>query len=266
MPSKEIKDMKYASLEVPWGENEEVQRTVRMRWFATIVYFVLVLAFAFLPFLFPDLDEGVFGTFYMIVVIGGAILLMVILTRPMMRPPGEDVKVKDGLASEAGVARKLRPGETYYLRMRFNMILYIMIPMIIFMAVLMLFIPERTAVLIIGVFTVVMVVISLIFINFEVKADLETLSFKFGYFGTELPLDTITLIRVTKVNALKDFMGWGVRMGPDGTKGYILQGDVGFHVETDKGKRYVVTIPDPENLVEYVKAAIVERVSRRPSP
>ncbi len=266
MSPKEKTDMKYASLEVPWGEDEEAQRNVRLRWFATIVYIVLVIGFTFLPFLFQDMDEGAFVTIYMIVVVGGAILLMVILTRPLMRPPGEDVKVVDGLVSEAGVARKLRPGETYYFRMRFNMILYIMVPTIILMAVLMMFIQERTAVMIIGVVTVVMVVISLIFINFEVKADLETLSFKFGYFGTELPLDTITNIRVTKVNALKDFMGWGVRIGPDGTKGYILQGDVGFRVETDKGKKFVVTIPDPEELVEYVKAAIVERVSRRPSP
>ena len=43
-----------------------------------------------------------------------------------------------------------------------------------------------------------------------------------------------------------------------GTIGYILQGDVGFRVETEKGKRYVVTIPEPEGLVEYVKAAKAE--------
>jgi hypothetical protein len=262
MSSKGSKDMRYASLEVPWDEDEEAQRNVRMRWFATIMYIVLVLAFTFHPFLFPDMDEGAFVTFYMIVVVGGAILLMVILTRPLMRLPGGDVKVMDGLASEAGVVRKLRPGETYYFRMRFIMILYIMVPTIIFMAVLMLFIPERSAVMIIGVVTVVMVVISLIFINFEVKADMETLSFKFGHFGTTIPLDTITSIRVTKVNALKDYMGQGVRIGPDGTKGYILQGDVGFRVETEKGKNYVVTIPDPEDLVEYVKAAKADGASR----
>lgn len=52
------------------------------------------------------------------------------------------------------------------------------------------------------------------------------------------------------------------RIGPDGTKGYILQGDVGFRVETEKGKKYVVTIPDPEDLVEYVKAAMAHRASR----
>lgn len=57
---------------------------------------------------------------------------------------------------------------------------------------------------------------------------------------------------------MKDFMGNGVRIGPNGTIGYILQGDVGFRVETEEGKRYVVTIPEPEGLVEYVKAAMAE--------
>jgi len=266
MVSKDADDMRYSSLEVPWEGDEEAQRTNRMRWLATIVYIVLVLALTFLPFLYPDMEEGAFVTFYMIVVIGGAITLIGILTRPLMRPPGEDVKAMDGLASEAGVARKLRPGETYYLRIRFKMIMYIMVPVIIFMGVLMIVIQDTTALVINGLVTLLLVVVTIFFMNFEVKADLDNLSFKFGYFGTVLPMDSITLIKATKVNALKDFMGWGVRIGPDGTKGYILQGDVGFRVETDKGKKYVVTIPDPEDLVEYVKAAIVERKSSQPSP
>jgi hypothetical protein len=143
--------------------------------------------------------------------------------------------------------------------MRFKLILYIMVPVISVMAALMLFIPDRTAVMILGITTAGMTVIVIIFINFEVRADRETLSFRFGHFGKELPLDSITSIGVTKVNAMKDFMGYGVRIGPDGTIGYILEGDKGFRVETDEGKRYVVTIPDPMGLVEYVRAAKAER-------
>lgn len=262
MPSADASDMDYASLEVPWGGDEEVQRTVRLRWTTTIVYFVIVMVGAFLPFFWPELDEGVFVTVYLVIVIGGAVLLMVILSIPLVRPPGGDVTVKDGLAIEDGVTRKLRPGETYYLRVRFNLILYIMVPIVVVMAATMLFIQDRTSVIILGVTTAAMTILALIFINFEVRADREMLSFKFGHFGKELPLDSITSIRVTKVNALKDFMGYGVRLGPDGTIGYILQGDVGFRVETEEGKRYVVTIPQPEGLVEYVKAAKAAKADR----
>jgi len=258
MPPDDKKDMDYASLDVPWGGDEQAQRMNRLRWGATIIYIILVTGGAFLPFFWPELDEGAFVTVYLVIVIGGAVGLMLILSRPLMRPTGNDVSMKDGLAVEAGVTRKLRPGETYFLRIRFKLILYIMVPVIVMMAAMMIFIPDRTTFIIMGVITAGMAILALIFINFEVKADRKILSFKFGYFGKELPLDSITSISVTKVNALKDFMGYGVRVGPDGTIGYILQGNVGFRVETDKGKRYVVTIPEPEGLVEYVKAAKAE--------
>lgn len=250
--------MDYASLEVPWEGDEEAQRMVRLRWLATLVYMVGVSVGAIMPLLWPDMDEGSFVIVYMVVVVGGAIALILILSKPLMRPPGEVTAMKDGLALEGSVARKLRPGETFYLRTRFNLVLYLIVPVIVFMAVLMVLIPDMSSRVILGVVTAVMAILSVIFINFTVKADRETLSFKFGPFGKVLRLEEIALIKVTKVNAMKDFMGYGVRIGPDGTIGYILHGGVGFRVETDKGKRYVVTIPEPEQLVEYVEAALAE--------
>ena len=258
MSPEDKMDMDYASLEVPWSGDDQAQRMVRLRWGATIVYMVLVIMGAILPFLWPELDEDLFVTVYLVIVIGGAIGLMVILSSPLIRPPGSDVPMKDGLTIEAGVTRRLRPGETYFLRIRFKLILYIMVPVTVMMAAMMLFIPDRTTIIIMGVTTAAMAIVTMIFMNFEVRADRNTLSFKFGHFGKELPLASITSISVTKVNAMKDFMGYGVRIGPDGTIGYILQGDIGFRVETDKGKKYVVTIPGPEGLVEYVKAAKAE--------
>ena len=259
MTEDEDKGMEYATLEVPWDGDEEVQRTVRLGWFVTVVYIVLVVAASMVPIFWPRFDEGVFLAVYMFIVVGGAILLIIALSKPLPRPPGGDVTVKDGLAVEAGVSRKLRPGETYYLRIRFNLILYIILPMVVFFGVLALFISDRTSTLIIAAVTALMVVIGIVFINFEVKADRKTLSFKFGHFGKEIPLDEISHISVTKVNAMRDFTGYGYRIGPDGSIGYIVQGGAGFRVETDKGKRYVVTIPEPGELVEYVRAAMAER-------
>ncbi len=254
--------MDYASLEVPWEGDEEAQRMVRLRWLATAVYMVVVSVGAVLPLVWPEMDEGSFVIVYMVVVVGGAIALVLILSKPLIRPSEEYAVMKDGLAVEGGVARKLRPGETFYLRTRFNLILYLLVPVMVFMAALMVLIPDMTSRVILGVVTAFMAILSVIFINFTVRADRETLSFKFGPFGKVLRLEEITLIKATKVNAMKDYMGYGVRIGPDGTIGYILQGGPGFRVETDKGKRYVVTIPEPEQLVEYVKAAIAERAEK----
>jgi MFS family permease len=251
--------MEYASLDVPWSGDEEAQRMIRLRWYVTMVYVIGVIAGAFVPFLWPGLDEGVFVAVYMAIVLGGAVLLIVVLTRPLLRPPRGELRMRDGLAVEEGVTRKLRPGETYYLRMRFNLILYLIVPLVVVMGVMTLFMPDRTSAMIMVGVTALMAVIGMIFINFEVRADRQRLSFKFGYFGKELQLDEITHISATEVNAMKDFMGYGVRIGPDGTIGYILQGDKGFRVETGDGKSYVVTIPEPEELVEYVRAAKAER-------
>jgi hypothetical protein len=256
MTTGKSEGMDYASLEVPWEGDEAVQRMIRLRWVVTMVYIIIVIAGGFVPFLWPELDEGLFVVVYMVMVVGGALALILVLTSPLLRPPRSDVSVADGLAKESGVTRKLRPGETFYLQTRFNLILYIMVPMIILMAALMVYIDDMTTRVIMGVVTAFLAILAAIFINFTVKADRRTLSFKFGPFGKVLPLSDIRLIRVTKVSAMKDFMGYGVRIGPDGTIGYITQGDVGFRVETVDEKRYVVTIPEPEQLVEYVKAAI----------
>jgi MFS family permease len=259
MGVKQDDDMRYASLDVPWSGDEEVQRTVRMRWYATALYLVAVILATLVPFMLPDMDEGSFAIVYSAVVVVGTVLLIAVLSRPLLRPPGPDVTVMEGLARESGVARRLRPGERYYVRTRFDLMLYLMGPVIAIMAGLMIFLRDPTTLVIMGVTTAGLTVLLLIFLNLEVKADREVLSFKFGHFGKELPLDRISSIGVTRVNALKDFMGYGVRIGPDGSIGYIVRGGEGFRVETDEGKRYVVSIPDPEGLVEYVRAAKTER-------
>ncbi len=253
------KGMDYASLEVPWSGDQEVERTVRVRWYATAVYLVVVLAGALLPFLLPDMDEGVFAGVYSAVVVLGTVLLIVALTRPLVRPPGGEVAIKGGLAREEGVVRRLRPGERYYVRIRFTLVLYLMAPVIVLLAGLMIIIRHGTTVMILGITTAGLTILLVFFLNLEVRADRDALSFKFAYFGKDLPLDSISSIGVTRVNAMKDYMGYGVRVGPDGSIGYIVKGGEGFFVETVEGKRYVVTIPEPEGLVEYVKAAMAER-------
>lgn len=252
-------DMEYASLDVPWSGDEEVRRTIRMRWYATALYLIAIIVGTLVPFLLPGFDEATFGIVYSVVVVVGTVLLIAVLSRPLLRPPGPDVTVMEGLARESGVARRLRPGERYYVRTRFDLMLYLMGPVIAIMAGLMLFLLDPTTLVIMGTTTAGLTILLLVFLNLEVKADRETLSFKFGHFGKELPLDSISSIGVTRINAMKDYMGYGVRVGPDGSIGYIVRGGEGFRVETREGKRYVVSIPDPEGLVEYVRAAKAER-------
>ncbi len=251
--------MEFASLDVPWEDGEAARRVAWIRWGAVVVYVALVTVLAVLPLVSGALDTEWFALLYTVLVVGGAIALLLVLSTPYLRAGRGGPKAREGLVAEEGVARRLRPGETFYVRVRFDLLLYIMVPVIILMAVLMVTIPEVMAQAIIGVVTVVMTVVTLVFLNLEVRADTEALSFKFTPFGKEIPIDEISSISVTDVHALRDYMGYGVRFGPDGTLGYIMRGGPGFRVETTLGKSYVVTIPEPDALVEYVRAAKAER-------
>jgi len=255
--------MDFASLEVPWGDEARARRVAWIRWGVVIVYVVLVTVLALLPLVSPELEADWFAFLYIALVVGGAIAILLVLSMPYLQAGRGGARAREGLVAEEGVARRLRPGETFYLRVRFDLLLYIMVPVIVLMAVLMVTIPEREAQAIIGVVTVVETVVTLAFLNLDVRADTGKLSFKFTTFGKEIPIDEISSIVVTEVSALRDYMGYGVRFGPDGSLGYILRGGPGFRVETAKGKTYVVTIPEPEALVEYVRAAKAERAGER---
>jgi hypothetical protein len=49
--------------------------------------------------------------------------------------------------------------------------------------------------------------------------------------------------------------GLGIRVGADGSIGYIAAGKVGVRIELDQGKDFVVTVSDLQGLVDYVEAA-----------
>ena len=50
-------------------------------------------------------------------------------------------------------------------------------------------------------------------------------------------------------------MGYGIRVGLDGTIGYIVSGKIGVRISLYDKKEYVVTVHDPQSLVEFVRAA-----------
>lgn len=53
----------------------------------------------------------------------------------------------------------------------------------------------------------------------------------------------------------REYMGWGIRVGADGSIGYISAGNVGVRLERYRRKDYVITVSDPQSLVDYVEAA-----------
>jgi hypothetical protein len=250
-------DMGYADLDVPWGGTDETFRSYnRFRWAVVIAYVVMVMVVAFLP-LFVDWEETVLVWLILGVTFGGMIFLFAVLFKPYIKRPDTTV-VRDGLVVDSGVVRKLRPGETFRDVIRFDLVLYIVLPVIILLVVLMVLIPDPAVIAIQGVVVGLLAIIALIFNNLLVEADRSTLSFHFGPIGRRIPLGDVDSIRAVAVHALKEFMGWGIRVGPDGTIGYIASGKVGVRIAVSDGKEYVLTVNDPQAMVEYVRAAKAE--------
>jgi hypothetical protein len=101
--------------------------------------------------------------------------------------------------------------------------------------------------------TVILIVITIVFYELLIDCDQNQLYIHFGPVGKKITLTEIAAIRSTSIHALRDFMGWGIRVGPDGTIGYIVSGDVGVRISLKNGKKYVVTSNDPQTLVDYVR-------------
>ncbi|UCC92477.1 MAG: hypothetical protein JSW25_07345 [Thermoplasmata archaeon] len=250
-------DMDYADLDVPWGDTEEAfRRYNRIRWAIVIIYVALVLTVSSLP-LFLEWDEMSFVYLILGVTFGGMIVIFVVLFKPYIKRPDKPM-VKDGLIVESEVVRKLRPGETYRDVKRFDLIMYIMVPVIVLLVALMVIIRDPMTIAIQGAVVALLVILALIFNSLVVEVDRQTLSFHFGPIGRDIPLGEIDSIRAVAVHATKEFMGWGIRVGPDGTIGYIASGNVGVRLAISDGKEYVLTVNDPQGMVEYVRAAKAE--------
>ena len=249
-------DMQFASLDPPGGHQEAQRQYNRFRWMVTLGYLVMAMAVSVLP-LFVDVDETLLAAIIVAVTVGGAVLVFVVLALPY-GPGVRGPVVKDGNVLESGVTRALRPGETFRDVIRFDLTLYIVVPLIIVFGFMTVLDPDPLFITIMVGTDAFLVVIVVIFMNLEVRCDREELSFHFGPIGKDIPLGEIESVRSVSVHPLRDFMGYGIRVGPDGTIGYIVSGNVGVRISLSDKKEYVLTVHDPQSLVEYVKAAKAE--------
>jgi hypothetical protein len=237
--------------------NENVRSMNIMRWTAVIVYMLAVFAVSFFPLFFQEIGES---RSYLVVVLsvtfGGMILMFGALLYPYFKKT-EMPEVADGTLVEGIIDPKDLP-EVHNEKIRTFLVYELMIPFTVLMAgytVFYLFIFEWYWTLFNIVFTMGFVVILIMFGHLEVTATKDHLHFHYGPAGKKIPMSEIKSIRSVPVHAMRDFMGWGIRGSPDGTVGYIARGNVGIRVILKSGKRYVITVRDPEALVAYVRAA-----------
>jgi hypothetical protein len=240
------------ALSVDGGHVERRRRMVRKRWGATIAYLVMSMVLSVLP-IFIEWNELYWGILITVAVVGGAAVLIAVLLVPAISGPREP-DIPDGLLAGPRAGNASGQARPYNDTLKMTGILYMMLGMAIMFMVIGIWSMDMMILAIMAATSALMLVLVMIFGTLEVVCDDQVLSFHFGPFGKDVPVGEISSIRPTAIHPLKDFMGWGVRVGTGGEIGYIVSGDVGVRISIEGGKTYVVTVNDPQALVDCVRA------------
>lgn len=99
-----------------------------------------------------------------------------------------------------------------------------------------------------GLFTLV-AVLALVFVAmfaFQVRVDATGITVRslLGWPRARIPADEVTRASVIDVSPLRDFGGWGWRVGRAGTTGIVLRGGEALRVDQTGGRSLVITVDD----------------------
>jgi hypothetical protein len=72
----------------------------------------------------------------------------------------------------------------------------------------------------------------------------------------QININDIISVEETNFNALKDFGGWGIRLGNAGVTGYFMSGNKGVIVTTNAGKKYLFGSANPSHLAHVITIRI----------
>lgn len=206
-----------------------------------------------LLFIFPSL-ELVLGIAVMLVSVVGIVPLIIVINIPFIRMRRYELAPQKRTGN---IGRFEGTGELlYHDSVRMNMLIWIIVPMNIFILALSFALMDIVLILIMLPFVVILSLALLFFWKLDIKADDRTLSFHYGPFGRAVNFSDIRSIQAVEVHAVRDFMGWGWRSGSDGSIGYISNSKEGVRIVTKRGRTYTVTCNRPEELVRIIRKGI----------
>ncbi|MFP4051463.1 MAG: hypothetical protein ACLFVB_06960 [Thermoplasmata archaeon] len=223
---------------------------VSVRWVSVIVYILLLIPIILIS-LYTDLAEKTYGILISVYSIGGAGIIIYTVMRPYLkrRKRVESVSSVDDYKPE-GVGTT---EEIYHEKVISKIFVLALVIATLIIGITTYFIPDSQSISygLVAVL-VILLVVGYFFRVLKVKCDNKYLSFHFGPIGKDVPLNKIKNIDVTNVRPLKDFMGWGHRIGPEGSIGYIAAGNKGVKIDLENGKTYVITVKNPKRLINHV--------------
>jgi hypothetical protein len=231
----------------------EQEKWSNIRWGATVVYLSAVFLMVGLLFLFPSL-ETVLGIAVMLVSIIGIVPLFIVINIPYIRMHRSERTPPKRTVISSMSERRGRPA--YIDSVRMNLLIWIIVPMNIFILAVSFVLMDIVLILIMLPFVLLLSLALLFFWKLDIGADDRTVWFYYGPIGRTLLFSDIRSIQAMEVHAVRDFMGWGWRSGSDGSIGYISNSKEGVKIVTKGGRTYTVTCHRPEELVRGVRKGI----------
>jgi hypothetical protein len=144
---------------------------------------------------------------------------------------------------------------SYYEEVKLKVLYYIIIPLSIGYTFVIpyLYVTEGANSAFLGVLVVLFFMsILLLFDRVTISLEGNKITLKLGPLKDIFHVEDIERIEIIKVRPLRDFLGFGKRLGPDGSIGYIAGGSKGVKFLLIQSKIFVVSTPDPKELVDVI--------------
>lgn len=184
-----------------------------------------------------------------VVIIGGLAILFYILLSPINNP----LKLPSS-PDEEKIKHIAVPTDFYYEQLMTG-ILKIIIPMVVIYSIVsvLIFFSEGISEAIyffaaLAFFTI----IGLVFSKITIHISGGNIKIRLGLFKDVLKIGDVLSIRPTEVKSMGSYFGYGKRVGTDGSIGYIAGPKVGVRMEMKNGKTYVISVDDPQELVNAI--------------
>ncbi len=233
------------------GKKETLTEKINLRWLAVAIFLIALIPIILVP-IYISIPERIYGPIIAGYSLGGAAILIYIMLRPYLR---RRKRMNNGSTLDDYELENLpSSGEIYHERITMKAFTLAFVIAAVIISITIYFVPDTNYFSYsMVVVLVILLCIGYLFRALDVRCDNKNLSFYFGPFGKDVPLHQIENIEVTNIRPLKDFMGWGHRIGPDGSIGYIAAGTKGVKLDLKNGKAYVLTVKHPKRLTKHVR-------------
>ncbi len=239
-------------------DRDQIIKWNRIRWITTGIYIFITLLITGSMLLISEY-EGLLGITLSIWVVGALLPLFFILAFPWIKNRKVCSITENDLTREIIKIREpaiKEINDSVPFLWVFLMIILTMVVIQIVISIIPIINGDTLMIemIISNAATIIFIaLIAVLFHRLDLEVDNERVYFHWGPSGKKLSIDQIEDIRPVSVHALRDFMGFGIKHGSDGSTGYISNSRFGVRITTKEGRTYTVSTNKPMEVSELVR-------------